>query len=101
MRSLKKQQLVRRAVVVEVNHRPDVLPGDGVEVLDEIDLIVEVAIGFATDKNAAFVVLANVRHSIEVAVPYNFREAAVFVVYTPNVGLAVAVQVLCGNGFIM
>jgi hypothetical protein len=100
MSALIEHQQVRRAVIVEVKHRTDVLPGDGVKDLDEIDLLVEISIGLATDKNAAIVVLANVRPSIEVAVSYDFGEAAAFVVYTPNVGLAVTVQVLCGNGFI-
>jgi len=100
MRTLKEHQQVRRAVIVDVKHRPDVLPSDCVKDLDEIDLIVEVSIGLATDKNAAIVVLANVRLSIEVAVSYDFREAAVLIVYTPNVGLAITVQVLCDNGFI-
>jgi hypothetical protein len=101
MRPLKEHEQVRRAVVVEVNHRPDALPGDRVKILDEIDLIVEVSIGLATDKNAALVVLVNVRQPVEVAVSYDFRKAAVSVVDTPQVGLAVTVQVLCGNGFIM
>jgi hypothetical protein len=100
MRALKEHQQVRRTVIIEVKHRPDGLPSDGVKDLDEIDLIVEVSIGLATDKNAAIVVLANIRQSIEVAVSYDFREAAVFVVYTPHVGLAVTIQVLCGNDFI-
>jgi hypothetical protein len=67
MRTLKEHQQVRRAVVVEVNDRPHALPGDRVKVLDEIDLIVEVSIGLATDKDAAVVVLANVRQPIKVA----------------------------------
>ena len=65
----------------------------GIEFFDEICLPVEIPVRFASNEDTPFVILFDVRLSIEIAVNIDFGELAPIIVVAPNVRPAVAVLV--------
>jgi hypothetical protein len=95
---LKEDEQVGGAVIVKVLDNSRLLVRRIVELLDEIDTVVKVAIRFSAYEYTAFVVLANVRSAIEVGIDGHFGELAVTIVQAPDVGPAVAVPILSAGG---
>ncbi len=67
--------------------------GDRVEVLDEVHLVVEIAIRLAPNEGATVVVLADVRSAVEVRVDPDFAQPSVAAVHAPDIGPPVTVSI--------
>ena len=72
--ALKEHEQVGRAVEVDVYDGTCMFARRGVEFLDEIDTVVEVAIRLAADECATFVVLVNIRSAVEVRIDGHFGD---------------------------
>src|SRR5712692_4912819 len=92
--SLKEHKQVGRAVEVDVYDGTRVFARRGIEFLDEVDAVVEVAIQLASYEGATFVVLVNIRSAVEVRIDRHFGEPAEAIVDVPDVGPSVAVPIL-------
>jgi hypothetical protein len=92
--ALKEDEQVGGAVVINVLDNSRLLVRRRVELLDEIDTVVKVAIRLSAYEYPALVVLANVRSAIEVGIDGHFGELAVTIVQAPDVGPTVAVPIL-------
>ncbi len=91
---LKQDEHIGRAVVVDVLDRSHLVVRRVVELLDEIDAVVEIAIRLPPDQRTAFVVLVNIRATVEVAVDGDFREPPLTIVGQPEIRPAVSVPIL-------
>jgi hypothetical protein len=96
--ALEEDEQVGRAVVVNVLDRTHTLVRRGVEFLDKVDLVVEVAIRLSAYEYITFVVLVNIRSAIEVGIEGHFAKLALRIVRAPDVGPAVAVPILDTGG---
>jgi len=96
--ALKEDEQVGRAVVINVLDRTHAFVRRGVEFLDKIDLVVEVAIRLSVYEYTTFVVLVNIRSVIEVGIDGDLAELALTIVHAPDVGPAVAVPILGADG---
>src|SRR5580704_11989329 len=92
--ALKEDQEVGGAIVVDVLNGTHPFARGGIEFLDQIDLVVEVAVRLATHEKATFVVLVNIRSAVEIGIDGYLRELAVTIVGAPDVGASVAVMIL-------
>jgi hypothetical protein len=91
--ALEEHEQVGRPVEVDVYDGPCMFARGGVEFLDEIDTVVEVAIGLAAYERTMFVVLLNIRSAIEVGIDGHLRELALTIVHAPDVGPSVVVLI--------
>jgi len=89
-----QHEQVGRAVVVGIDDRARPSLRLRVELFHEIDLTVEVPIGFAPDEDTPLVILLDVGAAVEIAINVDFGELPSIVVATPNVRPTVAVVVL-------
>ena len=85
MAAVKEGEHIGRAVVVNVLDGSFLLVRDGVEALDEIDTVVEIAIGLSNGECAAGIVLMHVRSAIEVGIDGDFGEASLTIVCAPHI----------------
>ena len=92
--ALEEHEQVGRPVEVDVYDGPCMFARRGVEFLDEIDSIVEVAVRLAAYECTTFVVLVNIRSAIEVGIDDHFGDLALTIVHAPDIRLAVAVPIL-------
>ena len=68
-----------------------------IKLLDEIDLVIEIAIRLATYEDAPFVVLLNIRSPIEIGIYGDQGQLAIMVVQTPDIGRFVAIPIIDAN----
>ena len=92
--ALKEDEQVGRSVVVNVLDGTHASVRRGVEFLDKIDLVVEVAIRLSAYEYTTFVVLVNICSAIEVGIDGDIGELALTIVHAPDVGPAVAIPIL-------
>jgi len=95
--ALEQDEQVGRAVEVDVLDGTHVLVRRGLELLDEIDTVVEVAIRLAPYEFATFVILEHVGAAVEVGVDGDLNELALAIVRTPDIRASIAVQILGAN----
>jgi len=91
--ALEEHEQIGRPVKIDIDDRPPRLLGPRIELLNEIDAIVEVAVGFASDERTSLVVFLDVRAAVEIGIERDTRESAVPVVDAPDVGPPVAVVI--------
>jgi len=90
---LKEDQQIGNAVRVHIGQRANDLPGRRIEILNEIELIVEIAIGLTTNENAVFVEFFDVRSPVEVRVDGDAGDAPVTAIGAPHVRPSIAIQI--------
>jgi hypothetical protein len=92
--TLKEDQQVGGSIVVDVLDGTHPFARRGIEFLDEIDTVVEVAVRLATHEGATFVILVNIGSAVEIGIEGHLGELAVTIVGAPDVGPSVAVMIL-------
>ena len=90
---MKEYQQVGRTVGVDVDHGSYMFVRCGIEFLDKIDAIVEIAVRVAAHERAVFVVLVHIRPAVEIGVNRDVGELALAIVGTPDVWASVAVLI--------
>jgi len=88
-----EHEFIGLAIEIKIGDRTDLILRERVELLNEVDLIVEIAVGVAAKKDATVVDLLNVGSTVEVRVDGDGRELASPVEVPPDVGTAVGVSV--------
>src|SRR5215831_12525317 len=91
---LEEQQQVGNAVRVDVGNRSNDLPRRRIEFLDEIDLVVEVAVELASNQRAVVVELIDIGSAVEVRIEGDADQLSVCVVRTPDVRPSVVIAIL-------
>jgi len=89
--ALKEDKQVGDAVEVDVYDGALFFVRRGVEFLDQIDTVVEVAIRLAADEGVTIVVLVNIRAAVEVRVDRPFGQLALPILLAPDVDSPVPV----------
>jgi len=90
-----QDQQIGAAVVIDVHDRFRVLMRGRIEFLDQVDLAVEISIGFAPNQNALrVVVLLDIGTAVKITVDRNLGEMPRLIVSTPLVRTAVAIAIL-------
>src|SRR5262245_2237430 len=90
---LRQKEKIRPAIGIDIGNRSHNLARGWIELLDQIDLIVEIAIQLAADERAALVKLADIRSSIEVRIDGDARDLSIAIIQAPEIGTAVAVPI--------
>jgi len=91
---LKEYEEVGGPVEVDVHDRAHRIARGLVEFLDQIDALVEVAVGLAAYEGTAVVVLLNIRSTIEVRIDVDLREPPLTIVQAPDIGTSVVVLIV-------
>ena len=94
---MKEHEQVGDAICVDVGERTNDLPCRRVKILNEIDLVVEVAIGLATNENAVLVELFDVRSAVEVRVDSNAGDAAVSAICAPHIRPSITIEIFSSS----
>jgi hypothetical protein len=92
--ALKEHEQVGRPVEVDVFDSTYGFARSGVEFLDQIDTIVEIAVGLAPHQGTTFVVLLHIRSAIEVGIDSHPGELALTIVDAPDVGPSIVVLIV-------
>ena len=91
--ALEEHEHVGRPVEVDVDEGAFMFTRRRIEFLDEIDAVIEVAVGFAAYECTTFVVLVNIRSAIEVGIDSHSGELALRIVDAPDVGPSIVVLI--------
>jgi len=90
---LKEHQQVGTAVGIDVYDGSYIFVGSGIEFLDQIDAVVEIAVRVAAHECAVLVMLVHIGPAVEIRINRDVGELALAIVGAPDIGAPVPVLI--------